>query len=66
VRLQTYDDDDDDNDGAKNNDVDNDGDGATGNCENIPTWVSLSGDLAFSHQDGIYGFNFLKRFSELS
>ena len=24
-------------------------------CENIPTWISLSGDLAFSHQDGIYG-----------
>jgi hypothetical protein len=35
-------------------------------CENIPTWISLSGDLAFSHQDGIYGFKFPKRFSELS
>jgi len=34
-------------------------------CENIPTWISLSGDLAFS-QDGIYGFKFPKRFSELS
>ena len=33
---------------------------------NIPTWISLSGDLAFSHQDGIYGFKFPKRFSELS
>ena len=36
------------------------------NCEHIPTWISLSGDLAFSHQDGIYGFKFPKRFSELS
>jgi hypothetical protein len=35
-------------------------------CENIPMWISLSGDLAFSHQDGIYGFKFPKRFSELS
>jgi hypothetical protein len=35
-------------------------------CEHIPTWISLSGDLAFSHQDGIYGFKFPKRFSELS
>jgi hypothetical protein len=35
-------------------------------CENIPTLISLSGDLAFSHQDGIYGFKFPKRFSELS
>jgi len=35
-------------------------------CENIPTWISLSGDLAFCHQDGIYGFKFPKRFSELS
>ena len=35
-------------------------------CENISTWISLSGDLAFSHQDGIYGFKFPKRFSELS
>jgi hypothetical protein len=40
-------------------------------CEHIPTWISptwisLSGDLAFSYQDGIYGFKFPKRFSELS
>ena len=35
-------------------------------CEHIPTWISLSGDLAFSHQDGIYGFKFPKRFLELS
>ncbi len=35
-------------------------------CENIPTWISLSGDLAFCHQDGIYGFKFPKRFWELS
>ena len=38
----------------------------TSPCEHIPTWISLSGDLAFSHQDGIYGFKFPKRFSELS
>jgi hypothetical protein len=25
-------------------------------CDHIPTWISLSGDLSFSHQDGIYGF----------
>jgi hypothetical protein len=37
-----------------------------GMCDHIPTWISLSGDLAFSHQDGIYGFKFPKRFSELS
>ena len=35
-------------------------------CENIPTWVSLSGDLAFSHQDGIYGLNSPKGFLEIS
>jgi len=35
-------------------------------CENIPTRIYLSGDLAFCHQDGIYGFKFPKRFSELS
>ena len=35
-------------------------------CENIPTWISLSGDLAFSHQDGIYGFKFPERFLEIS
>jgi len=39
---------------------------STAACENILTWISLSGDLAFSHQDGIYGFKFPKRFSELS
>ena len=31
--------------------------------ENIHSWISLAGDLAFSHQDGIYGFKFPKRFS---
>jgi len=36
-------------------------------CENIPTWISLSSDLVFfSHQDGIYCFKFPKRFSELT
>jgi hypothetical protein len=35
-------------------------------CENIHSWISLSGDLAFSHQDGIYGFKFPKRFLEIS
>jgi hypothetical protein len=35
-------------------------------CENIPTWIFLSDDLAFSHQHGIYGFKFPKRFSEFS
>ncbi len=29
-------------------------------CENIHSWISLVGDLAFSHQ---YGFEFPKRFS---
>jgi hypothetical protein len=28
-------------------------------CENIHSWISLVGDLAFSHQGGIYGFFFL-------
>jgi hypothetical protein len=32
-------------------------------CENIHSWISLVGDLAFSHQGGIYGFKFTKRFS---
>ena len=32
-------------------------------CENIHSWISLVGNLAFSHQDGIYGFKFSKRFS---
>jgi hypothetical protein len=31
-------------------------------CDNIHSWISLSGDLAFSHQDGIYGFNSPKGF----
>jgi hypothetical protein len=35
-------------------------------CDNIHSWISLSGDLAFSHQHGIYGFKFLKRFLEIS
>ncbi len=34
--------------------------------ENIHLWISLSDDLAFSHQDGIYGFKFPKRFLEVS
>ena len=32
-------------------------------CENIHSWISLVGDLIFSHQGGIYGFKFPKRFS---
>ena len=32
-------------------------------CENIHSWISLVGDLAFSHQGGIYGFKFPKWFS---
>ncbi len=32
-------------------------------CENIHSRISLVGDLAFSHQGGIYGFKFPKRFS---
>ncbi len=32
-------------------------------CENIHSWISLVGYLAFSHQGGIYGFKFPKRFS---
>jgi hypothetical protein len=32
-------------------------------CENIHSWISLVGDLAFSHQGGIYGFKFPTRFS---
>jgi hypothetical protein len=35
-------------------------------CDNIHSWISLSGDLAFSYQDGIYGFKFPKRFLEIS
>jgi hypothetical protein len=30
-------------------------------CENINLWISLSGDLVFSHQQGIYGFKFPKK-----
>jgi len=31
-------------------------------CENIHSWISLVGDLVFSHQEGeIYGFKFPKR-----
>jgi hypothetical protein len=35
-------------------------------CDNIHSWKSISGDLAFSHQHGIYGFNFPKRILEIS
>jgi hypothetical protein len=35
-------------------------------CDNIHSWISLSGDLEFSHQDGIYDFKFPKRFLEIS
>jgi hypothetical protein len=35
-------------------------------CDNSHSWISLSGDLAFSHQDGIYSFKFPKRFLEIS
>ncbi len=35
-------------------------------CENIHSWISLSGDLVFSHQQGVYGFKFPKRFLEIS
>jgi hypothetical protein len=31
-------------------------------CENINSWISLSDDLVFSHQQGIYGFKLPKRF----
>jgi hypothetical protein len=31
-------------------------------CENIHSWIYLSGDLVFSHQQGIYGFKFPKDF----
>jgi len=30
-------------------------------CENIHSWISLVGDLVFSHQGEIYGFKFPKR-----
>ncbi len=35
-------------------------------CENIHSWISLIGDLVFSHQQGIYDFKFPKRFLEIS
>jgi hypothetical protein len=35
-------------------------------CENIHSWISLVGDLVFSHQGEIYGFKFPKRFLEIS
>ncbi len=35
-------------------------------CENIHSLISLSGDLVFSHQQGLYGFEFPKRFLEIS
>jgi hypothetical protein len=35
-------------------------------CDNIHSWISLSGDLVFSHQQGIYGLKFPKRFLEIS
>jgi hypothetical protein len=35
-------------------------------CDNNHSWISLRGDLAFSHQHGIYGFKFRKRFLEIS
>jgi hypothetical protein len=35
-------------------------------CENIHSGISLSGDLVFGHQQGIYGFKFPKRFLEIS
>jgi hypothetical protein len=44
-------------------DVVDSSDGYPWSCENIHSWISLVGDLAFSHQGGIYGFKFPKRFS---
>ena len=35
-------------------------------CANIDSWISLSGDFAFSHQNGIHGFKFPKRFLDIS
>ncbi len=31
-----------------------------------PSWISLSGDSVFSHQQGVYGFKSPKRFFEIS
>jgi hypothetical protein len=45
---------------------DNNEDSSFSSCDNIHSWISLSGDLAFSHQDGIYGSKFPKRFLEIS
>ena len=53
-------------DGAKHRETWNLLNGAEHKCDNIHSWISLSGDLAFSHQDGIYGFKFPKRFLEIS
>jgi hypothetical protein len=35
-------------------------------CGNVLSWISLRGGLVFSHQQGIYGFKFPKRFLEIS
>ncbi len=35
-------------------------------CENIHSWISLSGDLVFSQQQGIYSFKLPKRYLEIS
>jgi hypothetical protein len=35
-------------------------------CENIHSWISLCGDLAFSHQQGIQDFKFPERFLKIS
>ncbi len=35
-------------------------------CENIHSWIPLSGDLVFSHQQGIYGFKSPKRGLKIS
>jgi hypothetical protein len=35
-------------------------------CENIHSWISLSGDLVFSHQQESYDFKPPKRFLEIS
>jgi len=37
-----------------------------GQCENIPTWISLCLTTVFSQQGGISVFKFTKRFSEIS
>ncbi len=35
-------------------------------CDNIHSWISLTSDLTFSQQHGIYSFKFPKRFLEIS